>query len=711
MSGIGRRSFAEQAARLGVLGILIAVLTFTAVVAPRQGDRELDAYLKQTVGGMSAGVRAIQGGADATHYGEPLRPIQAGRSQVPVTITIQPTWNAMPQTLADARSQMPAALRDVTGPGRYLGTAAPTAGVLAGGLSGFPVTQPVPGHPNGRQQLAVEGYPDLKADARLVEGAWPSAPTDPNGTIPVVITQASAKKLGWHVGRSQTIAAPPSGARRLVLTGIIAPRQTDSQFWQLSRTRPRVASFLDDDGNTHFATTVWADPRSWTAIAPGLGATDVSTWYPVEADRMSLMRLDDLQNALTTTLVNAVPIDDGTTDDHTLTLGSGLPQMLNLFDNTVASTRTVLTAATVAALGLGFLVLLATITLTLGARRPVRELLRTRGASARRLAGMAASDVAWWAVPSAVIGAAVAVLVAPSISGMPVVGARDILAAFVCAVAPIVVAAGAVLLEALPPRPATLLGQSRWVGEALLVLLAITAVIVTVTGGPDAATAVTGLAVGLAVAVVLLRGLPSVLRWATALVRRGGVAVFVGLHLIEGSSTAGAGWLVVASVTAAVTGVLVLQLGMSAARAQQQTTVPGPMLLAPGALAVVAVAVVLCVVFAAAAFAVSVVAARGPRRARAHALRRLGYSGGQSARVSLWGTIPLTVVAVAIGALVGAWIARPVLGAVAAASGQAVAVVVAPGAAAAVAGGILVLILVIEAAALTADARSLRRSS
>ncbi|HKT55671.1 MAG TPA: hypothetical protein VJR25_02775, partial [Microbacterium sp.] len=81
------------------------------------------------------------------------------------------------------------------------------------------------------------------------------------------------------------------------------------------------------------------------------------------------------------------------------------------------------------------------------------------------------------------------------------------------------------------------------------------------------------------------------------------------------------------------------------------------------------------------------------------------------AGVSLWGTIPLTVVAVAAGALVGAWSAGPVLGSVAAASGRAVSVVVAPGAVAAVAGGILVLIVVIEVAALATDARAIRRAS
>lgn len=691
MSGVRRRSFAEQAGRLSVLGALIAVLAFTAVAAPRVADRELDDYLQQTVGGMSAGVRAIQGAANAL----------ADNS---AEFTIQPTWDAMPKTLETARADMPASLREVTEPGRYLGKAAAKGGVLSGGLDGFPVTKPVPDHPSGQEHISIEGYPELKKDARLVEGAWPTAPRDPIGAIPVVITRASATKLGWHVGQSQTIAAPPTEARTLVLTGIIEPKKTSSQYWQMSRTRPGVAAVPDKDGNTHFYTTVWSDPGSWTTIAPGLGAVYVSTWYPVDAGRMSLTSLDDLENALATTLVQAIPIDDGTQDAHVLQIGSGLPQMLNLFDNTVASTRTVVTAATVAALGLGLIVLLATSTLTLGARRSVRSLMRTRGASAPQLAAGAAGDVAIWAIAAAVIGAAVAVLLVPSIGGMPVLGARDVVSGLVCAAVPIVVAAVAVLLESLPPRLGALLGQSRWVGEALLVLLAVAAVIVTVTGGSDAATAVAGLALGLAVAVLLLRGIPYALRGMTALVRRGAAAVFVGLR-----DAAGAGWLVVASVTATVTGVLTLLLGLSVARAQQQTTVPGPKLLAPGALPLVAAAVVLCVLFAAAAFAVSVVATRGVRRARARGLRRLGYSGGQRARVSLWGTIPLTVVAVGIGALVGAWSARPVLGAVAAASSHAISVVVAPSAIAAVAGGILILVVIIEIVALASDARSVRR--
>jgi putative ABC transport system permease protein len=446
---------------------------------------------------------------------------------------------------------------------------------------------------------------------------------------------------------------------------------------------------------------VWTDPDSWTDIAPLINGGRVAAWFPISAPQVSLAHLDELQNALTTSLARSVPIEDGTQADHVLQLGSALPQMLNLFDNTVASTRTVLTVATIAALGLGVLVLLATMTLALGARRPVRDLLRTRGASARQLAGSTAADVAVWAVPAAVLGAGAAILVVPTIDGVPVMGPREVVAVAWWAVLPVVLAAGAVLVELLPPRLAAILQQSRWVGEALLVLFAVAAVIVTVGGGPDAATAVAGLAVGLAASVLMLRVLPVVLRWVTGAVRRGGAAVFIGLR-----DAGGAGWLVVASVTATATGVLALALGMSAARAQQKNVTPGPVLLAPGALTVVAAAVALCIVFAATAFAVSVVASRSPRRARAVDLRRLGYSGGQRAGVSLWGTGPLLVVSVAVGALVGAWSATPVLGAVAAASGQAVAIVVSPVAVLAVAAGILVLIVIIEAVALASDARA-----
>lgn len=701
MSGIRRRSLVEQAGRLSVLGVLIAVLALAAVAAPRESDRVLDGYLKQTVGGMSAGVRDISGVTDATGYVLSNRPGSA-------PVTVSPTWDAMPKTLVSVRAGMPAALREVTRGGHYLGIASPTAGTLANGLGGFRVQQAVPGAPRGTQLLTLEGYPELRSDARLVSGTWPTTPSLPRPgrvTIPVVIADAAARSLHWRVGQTQTISSW-AGTISLVLTGTVAPRPTDSQFWDMSRTRKDIATFQNNDGETFHAEVAWTDPASWPQIAPMVNGVLVWGWYPVSADKVSLTRLDDLQNALTTTLVGAIPIDDGTQDGHVLQLASALPQMLNLFDNTVQATRTVLTAATIAALGLGVLVLLATITFTLGARRSVRELLRMRGASAPQLAGSTAADIAVWAVPAAGVGAAAGVLLVPSLAGMPPVGVRDVVAALVCAALPVLLAAGAVLLESMPPRLAAIVAQSRWVGEALLVLLAVAAVIVTVTGGSDAATAVAGLAVGLAASVLLLRAVPWVLRAVTALVRRGAPAMFIGLR-----DAGGAGWLVVASVTATATGVLAILLGLSAARAQQQGQTPGPMLLAPGALAVVAVAAGVCIAFAAAAFAVSVVSDRGPRRARAGGLRRLGLAGPQRAGVSLWGTIPLTVVAVAAGALVGAWSAGPVLGAIAASSGRAVAVVVAPGAVAAVAGGILVLVVVIEAMALAADARVLRRSS
>ncbi|KHK97836.1 hypothetical protein LK09_10210 [Microbacterium mangrovi] len=701
MSGIRMRSLAEQAGRLSVLGILVAVLAFTAVVAPRQGDQVLDAYLKQTVAGMSPGARSLQGAVDATTFDMAPGPGSNG-------ITIAPTWNAMPKTLLQARAQMPEALREVTRPGHYLGRAAPTAGTLANGFGGFPVQKTVPDAPAGRQLLAVEGYPELKTDARLVSGSWPGTPThriDPvHGTdtltIPVVIADAAAKALHWKVGQAQEIATDPF-AVVLVLSGTVSPQATGSDFWAMSRTRSNIVTFTNADGEIFHAGVVWTDPGSWPDVAPFINGGSTFSWFPVSPARTTLAHLDALQNALTTTLAQGIPVHDGTQDDKVIRLGSALPQMLNLYDNTVASTRTVLTVATIAALGLGVLVLLAAITLTLRARRPVRELLRTRGASAARLAGSSAADVAVWTVPAALVGAVAGILLVPSISGVPVVGMREIVAVVSWAVLPVLLAAGAVLVELLPPRLAAILRQSRWVGEALLVLLAVAAVIVTVTGGSDAATALAGIAVGLAASVLMLRVLPVVLGWVTGVVRRGGAAVFIGLR-----DAAGAGWLVVASVTATATGVLALALGMSAARAQQKNVTPGPLLLAPGALTVVAAAVALCIVFAATAFAVSVAASRGPRRARAADLRRIGYSGRQRSRVSLWGTIPLVIVSIAVGALVGAWSATPVLGAVAAASGQAVAIVVSPVAVLAVAVGILVLIVIIEAVALATDARA-----
>ncbi|QDZ14726.1 hypothetical protein [Humibacter ginsenosidimutans] len=670
MNRLRRRSLADQAGRLTVLGLLVAVLTMVAVGAPRLSEGMLDSSLRDTVTVSSPSARDLIASVEADHETGPY--VTSG-------FTVEPTWNAMPDALATTRASMPSALREATTPGRYAGVAGPAGSEGTAGMPGFGLG-PAKGSPGGIEVMQLEAYPQLQKDATLVSGHWPRAWVA--GTpIPTVLTVATAKRLGWRVGESRSLSINGDcGASRhtvgycvLQLVGTIEPKQTDSGFWQLKPIRTKTEFTYNSGGNPVYGSVGWVAAAGWTTLAPRIGGVDVTAWYNVDGSRVSLAGLQALQDGLTSFLANPRVVEDGTDDAHVLQFASLLPNILQSFQATRQSSAAIMALAAVAALGVGLLVLLTTVSLLVRTRRPVRELMRVRGATVAGLAAGSAGELAWAVLPGAVVGAAAGILLAVRPPGSTPVGVREVVTLLVCVLAPIVAAALFVLIgEGLSDGVRAATARQRWIGEVFLVVLA-AAAFVTVTGeaaseaqasgNPDPLSVALVLLAGLAGAVIVLRGYPLLLRGVGRMLRgRGRAAAFVGV--LEATRSSGVAWLVTAALTATAAGVLIMvmetSVGTAATHAGGGT---GPAVLVPGLVAYVVAGIVLCSLFSAAAFAVSSVAGTVARRRRGGILHVLGFSRSQSTRVSAWGVVPAVVISVAVGVAIGLLCGMPVVGA------------------------------------------------
>jgi hypothetical protein len=329
------------------------------------------------------------------------------------------------------------------------------------------------------------------------------------------------------------------------------------------------------------------------------------------------------------------------------------------------------------------------------------------------------------------VGAAAGILLAVEPPGSPPIGVRDVVAAVLCALVPVAAGAAFVLIgEGLSASLRAGAARQRWVGELFIVLLAGAAFVTVVgaagsdadaSGSPDPLSIALVLLAGLAGSVIVLRGYPMLLRAAVRMLRgRGHAASFVGV--LEATRTTGVAWMVTAALTAAAAGVLTMVLVTSAGHtAKAAGGGAGPSALVPGLVPYALVGVALCGVFSAAAFAVSSVSETGARRDRVRTLNLLGFSPAQATRVSAWGVVPVAVVSVVIGVLVGVLCSAPVVGAFPAlpvssgpgSSGTTatVSTVVSWPLLCTVGGGILLLALAISFIAIGADTRAIARET
>lgn len=508
---------------LVILGVVVLIATAGVTAWPRVTAALLTSDLTYRTATSGATTRDLQSSVEAATE----TPITGSEFGVP---TLRPTWDGMPAALTRAHVAMGAALRDVTGPGRYVGRndGAQGTGIQASGSPHAPV--------NSVFNLAIEANPRLQSDARLVSGSWPAQDNDvPSDTpLQLVMTKAAARLLNWKVGETQTFGLTDGAQQTVVLVGLLEPRDPSTDYWQLDPSRAHSSFVSSPDGDLKsYHGVVWMNAASWTSVGLQFAGERIQSWYPVSSGRLTVPQLPALSGALQKFLANPHPAGKGTPQVQ-LRFSTNLANVLSDFASRAGPAVDLLAVIGTGPLGTGLAVLLLGVILLVDRRESALSLVMSRGGSRRRVRWMVALETAVASVPAAVIVGAIAVRLT--------VGPIDsftIAAIASCAVLPPVAAAIRAGTPAQKPTRAGLVsrGRWRWIVEILLIALAALGVVLLTqrglsddgSAGADPLLTLTPLLVAAAACVIVLRFFPFALAWLGRVLRpTRGVVGYVG---------------------------------------------------------------------------------------------------------------------------------------------------------------------------------------
>ncbi|MGN7798814.1 FtsX-like permease family protein [Leifsonia sp. 22587] len=504
------RSLRAFGGGLALLGV-VTLVTATALAAwPRVSSEILGGELRHELQQAGAGGRDL---TTAIRTGV----VSNGPAVDPARL-----WNALPGIAEKVRDRMAPTLRAATAPGDS-----------AARSDELPTSAPVGAESNSRYTVTVEAYRDLRKTAHLVEGSWPTSAGGTTGApIPVVLTVEAARLLDWHVGEDRRSSAEPGQDLSFRLSGTVAPDDPKADFWDLDVSRSR-GHFVDGgDSGKEFGGVAWVDPETWTVLAPRLGATFASVWFPVEPQRFTAEALPAVRSALGGFLATplSVTVGDATVP---LAIATAVQGPLDEFVARAQPAQTLFAILISGPLVVALTVLAQGARLVLDRRRPALALMSARGASPVRLRTELGMQGLLVAVPAAALGLLAAVALTPG--GVPL--ALPVALASFCAVLPsiaLVVAAGP-LSPAAGERGR---GRWTWVAETVVIGLAALSVVLLTRRGlaspgagleVDPLTAATPVLVALAACVVVVRLTRYPIGWIAAGFRRGrGPVAFLG---------------------------------------------------------------------------------------------------------------------------------------------------------------------------------------
>ena len=261
-------------------------------------------------------------------------------------------------------------------------------------------------------RLEVVYRDPFTANARIVAGTYATAGV-PAGVIPVAVTTQTAARFGLHPG-SRLVLTGLLGPVELAVTAVVAERDAASTFWTQDTTvgTPSFVSTGD-----YWVGGVLADPGALAAVQNTFGGPGLAMeWeFPlglggVNADQAQGLA-DDLGRAAMY-LSLRLPANW-----FTPTVSSPVLQDLSAFLDTQAATQTVLLLLFVSMIVVGIAVILVA-SLTIAVRRADElTMLRARGGSLRQVAGLMLRGTASTAVPAALIGAGLALVLVPGTPG------------------------------------------------------------------------------------------------------------------------------------------------------------------------------------------------------------------------------------------------------------------------------------------------------
>ncbi|MFB7275963.1 FtsX-like permease family protein [Streptomyces hydrogenans] len=249
---------------------------------------------------------------------------------------------------------------------------------------------------------AREGDPDLthfaaldRSRLTLVGGAWPSAARS-GGVIEAALPREAAERLKTGPGVVLELTDRLTDQRvKVRVTGVYAPVDTTDPYWLLDWAGGqgvRTVSF------TTYGPLL-TDPAVLSSGTLALGET---SWLgTADFSRLDTGGIESLRAAATREPERLLA--DGTSFGTTLSVSTGLPTVLAQTERALAVSRSTLLIVAVQLVMLAAYALLLVARLLSTERSGETALLRARGGSRRRIAGLAGAEALLLAVPAAVI--------------------------------------------------------------------------------------------------------------------------------------------------------------------------------------------------------------------------------------------------------------------------------------------------------------------
>ncbi|GAA4846986.1 hypothetical protein [Kitasatospora terrestris] len=508
-----RLGAAPYAAVLGT--VLVLVAAFLAAALPRALDRAADGALRDLVRGSGPTGNALLAASVQT------REVSGDRAA------------DLDRIAAVLAKEVHAPLR-LAAAGEVYGSRARTPRALLDPELPRPGTLP--------PKLGLAHLHDVAGHARLTAGRWPGGGQD-GLRFEIAVSQATADTLKIRVGQVLDAGAAPGGDVRAVarderftaeVVGTFVPDDPEGAFWAgvQCTTGPCLESVEVAPGES---VPYWLTGAvTGTGGLPSLGAWgDAAEDFfqvPIDEAVFRADRLPEVRRALASLISGpqAAALPNSTLRQD-LRLSSSLPGTIATAERRQAAAAPLTVLGPVGAAGVALTVLLLAAALATDRRAAELRLLRARGASTRGLLRRLLGESAVTALPAALLGTALALLLLPT----PRWGGAVLAGTAVALVGLLALPLGA--LRAL--RPGGSAGRRRAVVEFAVVLAAAGAVaavrrrgVAPAEGGVDLLLVAAPLLLALAGALLLARLHPVLIGGAArAAARRPGAIGFLGL--------------------------------------------------------------------------------------------------------------------------------------------------------------------------------------
>jgi putative ABC transport system permease protein len=411
-----RRLTGMGAIAMAALAVLVFGCVFAVATGPREALKTRTEALRQTLAATTPLTQAITA---TTTWGQFTHAVQSANLGSP------PATNLGPADLNDVMSQLHGDFSH--GVVHLAPIATDWTSMTSGGrdvISAIPAVGGIPVEMEVSYRVQLTGY------VRVVSGSLsaPSSLTNRGASpgyassIPVVVTQQTARQFGLRVGSSVDIAGGQLAQTgelstiALKVTGIVAVRSPASTFWSAdpSLAVPELDQ-LPRRGSYWFG-GVFALPGEIDAVQQDFGVQGLNMqWtFPMTFGSLSGNQaqplLSQLQRLATQAPAMFGPLAPAA---GTLTIGSGLTQTLTGFVSAADSVDVLLWLLYVSLAVAGTVVLLLAGRMVALRRSAELTVRRARGASLRQIAATVARGAAIGCVPGAVIAVGAAVLAVP----------------------------------------------------------------------------------------------------------------------------------------------------------------------------------------------------------------------------------------------------------------------------------------------------------